>query len=151
MTDSSPKQEIHKSNLKHLAKPDNRKHSEYKGHIKILEQISGVERWGNFSSVQFSHSVMSNSWWPHEMQHTRPPCPSPTRRVHTNSFPLSQRCHLSISSSVVPFSFCLWPFPASGYFQMSQLFASDGKIIDWSFSFNISPSNQSWTPRTDLL
>ena len=85
---------------------------------------------------------MSNSLWLHEPQHARPPCPSPTPRAYPNSCPLSQRCHLSISSSVVPFSFCLWPFPASGYFQMSQLFASDGKIIDWSFSFNISPSNE---------
>ena len=75
-----------------------------------------------FSSVQFSHSVMSNSLRPHELQHARPPCPSPTPGVYSNSCPSSQWCHLGISSSVVPFS-CPQPLPASGSFPMSQLFA----------------------------
>ena len=73
-----------------------------------------------FSSVQFSHSVMSDSLWPHEAQHTRPPCPSPTPGVYPNSCALSQWCHPTTSSSVIPFS-CPQSFPASGSFQMSHL------------------------------
>ena len=79
---------------------------------------------------QFIHSVVSNSLQPHEPQHTRPPCPSQTPGVHPNPCPLSQWCHPTISSSVVPFSSCLQSFPASGSFQMSQLFASGGQSID---------------------
>ena len=92
-------------------------------------------------SVQFSHSVVSNSLRLHEPQHTRPPCPSPTPRVHPNPCPLSQWCHPTTSSSVVPFSSHPQSFPASGSFQMSQLFASGGQSIG-SFSFNISPCNE---------
>ena len=95
---------------------------------------------GVLSSVQFSHSVMSDSLRPNEWQHARPPCPSPTPGVHPNPCPLSQRCHPTISSSVVPFSSCAQSFPASVSSQMSQLFASGGQV--WSFSFNISPSNE---------
>ena len=91
-------------------------------------------------SVQFSRSVVSDSLRPHETQHTRPPCPSPTPRVHPNPCPLSQLCLPTISSSVVPFSSRPQSFPASGSFQMSQLFASGGQSI--SFSFSISPSNE---------
>ena len=76
------------------------------------------------SSVQFSRSVVSDSLWPHEPQHARPPCPSPIPRVHPNPCPLSRWCHPTISFSVVPFSSCPQSFPASGSFQMSQLFAS---------------------------
>ena len=94
-----------------------------------------------FSSVQFSCSVMSNSLRPHGLQHARPPCPSPTPRACSNSCPLSQWCHPTISSSVVPFSSCLQSFLASGSFPMSQLFASRGQSIG-SFSFNISLSNE---------
>ena len=83
--------------------------------------------WRVISSVQFSCSVVSDSLQPHELQHTRPPCPSPTPRVYSNSCPLSQSCHPTISSSVVPFSPCLQSFPASGSIQMSQLFASGGQ------------------------
>ena len=79
-------------------------------------------------SVQFSHSVMSNSLWPHGLQHTRPPCPSPTPGVYSNSCPLSRWCHPTISSSVFPFSSCLQSFPASGSFPMSQFFASMWEI-----------------------
>ena len=78
---------------------------------------------GNGCKVQFSHSVVSDSLQPRESQHTRPLCPSPTPRVYSNSHPSSQRCHQAISSSVVPFSSCPQSFPASGSFQMSQLFA----------------------------
>ena len=76
---------------------------------------------------QFSHSVVSNSLQPHGLQHARPPCPSPTTRVYTNSCPLSRQSHPTISSSAVPFSSRLQSFPASGSFQMSQFFASCGQ------------------------
>ena len=91
------------------------------------------------SSVQFSHSVMSDSLQPQESQHTRPPCPSPTPKVYTNSCPSSQWCHPTISSSVIPFSSCLQSFPASGSFPMS-LHIRGPKY--WSFSFSISPSSE---------
>ena len=102
------------------------------------EGIRGMERvtWKlTFSSVQFSHSVVSYSLRPHGLQHTRPPCPSPTPGVYLNSCPLSRWCHPTIS--VVPFSSYLQSFPASGSFQMSQY-----QVEYWSFSFNISPSNE---------
>ena len=76
-----------------------------------------------FSSVQFSHSVVSDSLWPHESQNARPPCPSPTPGVHSDSWPSSPWCHPDISSSVVPFSSCPQSLPASEFFPMSQLFA----------------------------
>ena len=93
-----------------------------------------IARELDLSSVQFSRSVMSNSLRPHEPQHTRPPCPSATPRVYPNSCPLNWWCYLTISSSVVPFSSCLRSFPASGSFQMSQLFASGGQNIGVSAS-----------------
>ena len=86
------------------------------------------------SSVQFSHSVMSNSLQPHGLQHARPPCPSPTSRVYANSSPLSRWCHQTILSSVIPFSSCLQSFPASGYFPMRLFFASGGQSIGVSAS-----------------
>ena len=92
-------------------------------------------------SVQFSHSVMSDSLWPHESQHARPPCPSPTPGVYSNSCPSSQWCHTAISSSVIPFSSCPQSLPASGSFSVSQLFTWGGQSIG-SFSFSISPSNE---------
>ena len=79
-----------------------------------------------FSSIQFSCSVVSNSLPPHELQHARPPCPWPTSEFYPNSCPLSRWCHPTISSSVVPSSSCPQTFPASGSYQMSQLFASGG-------------------------
>ena len=100
-----------------------------------------------FSSVQFSSSVMSDSLRPHEPEHTRLPCPSPTPRVHPNSCPLSRWCHPTISSSVVHFSSCPQSFPASGSFQMSQLFASGGQSIGVSASTSVLPMNtQDWSP-----
>ena len=97
-------------------------------------------------SVQFSHSVMSNSFRPHEQQHTRPPCPSPTPRVYPNSSPLSQCGHLTISSSVAPFSSCPQSFPASESFQMSQLFGGGGQSIAVSASTSVFPMNtQDWS------
>ena len=98
------------------------------------------------SSVQFSCLVMSNSLWPHELQHARPPCPSPTPGVYPNPCPLSQWCHPTISSSVVPFSSYPQSFPASGSFQMSQLFTSSGQRIWVSASASVLPMNtQDWS------
>ena len=91
---------------------------------------------------------MSDSSRPHG-QHVRPPCPTPTPRVYSNSSPLSRWCHLTISSSVVPFSSCLKPFPVSGFFQMSQLFPSSGQSIAVSASTSVLPmniGNQDWFP-----
>ena len=98
-------------------------------------------------SVQFSHSVMSDSLWPHEPQHARPPRPSPTPRACQNSCPLSWWCHPTISSSVIPFSSCPQSFPASGSFQMSQLFASGGQSIGVLASASVLPMiTQDWSP-----
>ena len=98
------------------------------------------------SSVQFSHSVVSNSLWPHGPQHARAPCPSPTPRVYSNSSPLSRWCHPTISSSVIPFSSSPQSFPASGSFQISQLFASGGQRIGTSASTSVPPMNtQDWS------
>ena len=95
----------------------------------------------------FSRSFMSDSLWPHESQHTRPPCPSPSPRACSNSCPLSQWCHPRISSSVVPFSSCLLSFPASGSFPMSQFFASGGQSIGASASASVLQMNiQDWFP-----
>ena len=94
-----------------------------------------------FSLVQFSRSVMSNFLWPHGLQHARPPCPSPTLGVYSNSCPLSQWCHPTTSYSVCSFSSCLQSFPASASFQMSQLFASRW-LKYWNFSFSISLFNE---------
>ena len=94
-----------------------------------------------FSSVQFSHSVVSDSLQPHESQHARPPCPSPTPGVHSDSRPLSQWCHPAISSSVVPFSSCPQSLTASESFPMSQLFAWGGQSIGVSGSALILPMN----------
>ena len=100
-----------------------------------------------FSSVQFSRSVVSDSLRPHESQHARPPCPSPTPGVHSKSCPSSQWCHPTISSSVVPFSSHLQSFPASGFFQMSQFFTLGGQSIGVSTLASVLPMNtQDWFP-----
>ena len=98
-------------------------------------------------SVQFSRSVVFDSLQPHEPQHARLPCPSPTPGVHPNPCPLSQWCYPTISSSVIPFSSCPQSFPVSGSFQMSQLFASGGQSIGVSASASVLPVNfQDWFP-----
>ena len=98
-------------------------------------------------SVQFSCSVVSDCLWPYEPQHARPPCPSLAPSVHPNPCPLSQWCHPTISSSVIRFSSCPQSFPASGSFQMSQLFASGGQSIGVSASTSVPPMNtQDWSP-----
>ena len=100
-----------------------------------------------YPSVQFSLSVVSDSLRPHELQHARPPCPSPTPGAYPNSCPLSRWCHPTISSSVVPFSFCPQSFPASGSFQMSQFFTWGGQNIGASISASVLPVNiQYWFP-----
>ena len=109
--------------------------------------LSSLQWCRMIASVQFSHSVVSDSLWPHELQHARPLCPSPAPGVHPNPCPLSQWCHPTISSSVVPFSFCPQFFPASGSFQVSQHFASGGQRIGVSASTLVLQ----WTSRTDLL
>ena len=113
---------------------------------QILYQLSHQESpLFRFSLVQFSCSVMSDSLWPHELQHARPLCPSPTPRACSNSCPLSRWCHPTISSSVVPFSSYLQLFPASGSFQMSQFFTSGGQSIGVSASASVLPMNiQDW-------
>ena len=101
----------------------------------------------NIASVQFSHSVVSDSLRLHESQHTRPPCPSPTPRVHSNACPLSRWYQLAISSSVVPFSFCPQSLPASESFPVSQLFAWGGQSIGVSALSSVLPMNtQDWSP-----
>ena len=90
-------------------------------------------------SVQFSRSVMSDSLRPHELQHARPPCPSPAPRIYSNSCPLSQWCHTAISSSVVPFSSCPQSLPASGSFPVIQLFEWGGQSIGVSASASVLP------------
>ena len=108
---------------------------------------SGSPNHWTTSSVQFSHSVVSDSLWPHESQHARPPCPSPTLRVHSNSCPSSQWYHPAISSSVIPFSSCRQSLPASESFPMSQLFASGRQSIGVSASTSVLPMNtQDWSP-----
>ena len=100
-----------------------------------------------FSSVQFSHSVVSHSLRPHESQHTRPPCPSPAPGVHPDSHPSSQWCHPAISSSVVPFSSCPQSLPASEAFQMSQPFTWGGQSTGVSALASFLPKkSQGWSP-----
>ena len=104
-----------------------------------------ISEW--VSSVQFCHSVLSDSLRPHELQHATPPCPSPTPGVHTNPCPSSWWCHPTISSSVIPFSSCPQFFPASGSFPMSQLFALGGQSIGVLASTSVLPKNtQDWSP-----
>ena len=100
-----------------------------------------------FSLVQFSRSVVSDSLWPHEPQHARPPCPSPTLEVYSNSWPSSRWCHPAMSSSVIPFSSFPQSLPASGSFPVSQLFAWGGQSIGVSASASVLPMNtQDWSP-----
>ena len=102
---------------------------------------------GSFSSAQFSHLVVSDSLWPHELQHARPPCPLPTPAVHPNSCLSSWWCNPAIISSVVPFSSCPQTLPASESFPMSQLFAWGGQSIGVSASASVLPMNtQDWSP-----
>ena len=106
-----------------------------------------VFNWNNISSVQFSCSVVSDSLWSHESQRTRPPCPSPTPRVHSDSRPSSQWCHPAISSSVVPFSSCPQSLPASESFPMSQFIEWGGQSTGVLASAWFPPKKcQGWSP-----
>ena len=107
----------------------------------------GPLEWYQFSSVQFSCSVVSDSLRPYESQHARPPCPSPISGVHSDSRPSSRWCRPAISSSVVPFSSCPQSLPTSGSFPMSQLFAWGGQSIGVSALASVFPKNtQDWSP-----
>ena len=118
--------------------------------LQILDvNLSELWEWvmDREASVQFSCSVVSESLQPHELQHARPPCQSPTPGIHPNQCPSSRWYHPTISFSVVPFSSCPQSFPASGSFQMSQLFASGGQTIEVSASASVLPMNtQDWSP-----
>ena len=98
-------------------------------------------------SVQYNFSVMSNSLWPHGLQHERLPCLSPTLGACSNSCPLNRWCHPITSSSAMPFSSCLQPFPASGSSQMSQFFASGGQVLE----LQLQHQSFQWIFRTDFL
>ena len=116
-----------------------------KSNLFAIRKGDGLHNW--IFSVQFSHSVVSDSLWPHGLRHTRPPCPAPTPRVCSNSCSLSPWCRPAISSSVVPFSSCLQSFPASGSFQMSQFFTLGGQSIGVSASTSVLPMHvQDWFP-----
>ena len=113
----------------------------------VLQIGSSVSFLDSISSVQFSCSVVSNSLWPYELQHFRPPCPSPTPGVHSDSCPSSQWCHLDISSVVVPFSSCLQSLPESESFPMSQLFAWGGQSPGISaLALFLPKKSQGWSP-----
>ena len=116
--------------------------------IPRFSEYNLIEWWSlDRGSVQFSHSVVSNSLRLHGLQHARPPCPSPTPGVYSNSCPLSWWCHPTISSSVFPFSSCLQSFQASGSFPMSQFFTAGGQSIGVSASASVLPMNmQDWFP-----
>ena len=113
--------------------------------ISTAEFITGKAFEMSLSSIQFSCSVVSDSLRPHELQHARPPCPSPTPGVHTNSCPSSRWCHPATSSSVVPFSSCPQSFPASGSFPKNWPFSSGGQMTGVSASASVLSMNiQSW-------
>ena len=115
--------------------------------VRVKRSLTDLIWLEIISSVQSSSSVVSDSLRPHGLQHTRPPCPSPTPGVYSNSCPLSRWCHPTISSSVIPFSSCLQSFPASGSFPMSQFFTSGGQSIGVSSSASVLPMNtQDWFP-----
>ena len=106
---------------------------------QIKKKKKSCLQCGNY--VQFNRSVVSDSLWPHKLQHARPPCPSPTPGACPNPCPLSQWCYPTISSSVIPFSSCPQSFPTSGSFPMSQLFASGSQSIGVSASTSVLPMN----------
>ena len=104
----------------------------------VLQKVG--HDWATFTSLQVSHSVMSDFLWPHGLQHARPPCPSPSPAVYSNSCQLSWWCHPTISTSAVPFSSCLQSFPASGSFKWVSSSHQMAKVLE--FQLQISPSNE---------
>ena len=126
---------------------DKSSNSMYLGHDVMKITLLYYSSLTSFSSVQFSRSVLSDSLKPHESQHARPPCPSPTPGVHSESRPSSQWCHPAISSSVVPFSSCPQFLPASKSFPMSQLFAWGGQSTWVSALASFLPKkSHGWSP-----
>ena len=124
-------------------------HWVYCGHpfMMCVNQIIMLYTLNLHSSVQFSRSVMSDSLWPHESQHTRPPCPSPIPGVYPNSCPSSRWCYPAISSSVIPFSSCPQSLPASESFPMSQLFTSGGQSTGVAaLASFLTKNTQGWSP-----
>ena len=119
-------------------------------HLYIYIYMTFINLWTydlHMSSVQFSHSVVSDSLRPHESQHARPPCPSPTHGLHSDSHPLSQWCHPATLSSVIPFSSCPKSLPPSESFPMSQHFAWGGQSTGVSALASFLPKNtQDWSP-----
>ena len=125
---------------------DSKSPSHFLSNFDGRKSTETLEKNRNTTSVQFNRSVVSDSLWPHEPQHARPPCPSPTPGVYPNPCPLSWWCHPTISSSVIPFSSCPQSLPASGSFPMSQLFTSGGQSIGVSASTSVLPMNtQDWS------
>ena len=119
--------------------------------VILLRKIQLNQKSFSFSSVPFSRSVVSESLRPHELQHARPPCPSPTPGVHSDSCPSSQWCHPAISSSVIPFSSCSQSLPASESFPMSQLFMWGDQSTGVSALASFLPKNtQDWSPSVYL-
>ena len=113
----------------------------------VIKRLFSSSSLSAISSGQFSHSVVSDSLQPHELQHARPPCPSPTPRVHPNPCPLSQWCHLAISSSVIPFSSCPQSLPMLESFPINQLFTWGSQSTGVSASSSVLPMNtQDWSP-----
>ena len=115
--------------------------------VTLTEEFLKIMILLQYSSVQFSHSVVSDSFRPHEPQHSSPPCLSPTPGVHPNPCPLSRWCHPTISSSVIPLSSCPQSFPASGSFQMSQFFASGAKVLE----FQLQHQSFQWIFKANFL
>ena len=114
--------------------------------VPFLLTLCQVQPW-LYISIQFSRSVMSDSLWPHESQHTKPPCPSPTPGVHPNSHPSSQWCHPAISSSVVPFSSCPHPSQHQSLFQWVNSLHEVAKVLGVSASASFPPKkSQDWSP-----
>ena len=115
-------------------------------HHDAIYNCLKISKHSKFSSVQFSHSIVSDSLWPYESQRARPPCPTPTPRVHSNSCPSGQWCHQAIPSSVIPFSSCPQSLPASEYFPVSQLFAWGGQSTGVSALASFLPKkSQGWS------
>ena len=114
-------------------------------HKYLIIELENGHMYTTF--IQFSYSVVSDSLWPHESHHARPPCPLPTPGVHSDSHPFNQWCHPAVSSSVIPFSSCLQSLPASESFPLSQLFAWGGQSTGVSALASFLPKkSQGWSP-----
>ena len=138
---------LHARILEWVANPFSRGSSQPRNWTQVSCIAGGFFTSWATSSVQFSRSVVSDSLWPHESQHARPPYLSPTPRVYSTHAPLSRWCHPAISSSVAPFSSCPQSLPASGSFPTSQLFAWGGRSVGVSASASVCPMNtQDWSP-----